>query len=204
MNISRFFWGITNIYLFILRAGVTIYASSGLGPLGPKSCWGNKVIGWFLVKCDVFEKITCFFRNCTRYHAITCNIYIYLTKRRVIVIKFTYKKKGYFYRWVLKRKHIHLQWIYRTALYNSSHIYIYIYLHTLHNIKIDLKTNYILIATTARYLGKRRENSHRDFPMLVQSFNICLTLKPAAHEKKWLSKKAWQGRLLSCFLLYAA
>ena len=40
--------------------------------------------------------------------------------------------------------------------------------------------------------------------MLIQSFNICRDLQPAAHERKQLSKFAWQGRLLSCLLLCAA
>ena len=34
-------------------------------------------------------------------------------------------------------------------------------IHTLYNIRIDLETNFILIATTTRYLGKGPETSHR-------------------------------------------
>ena len=41
-------------------------------------------------------------------------------------------------------------------------------IHTLYNIRIDLETNFILIATTARYFVKRPEKSQRDFPMLIQ------------------------------------
>ena len=50
-------------------------------------------------------------------------------------------------------------------------------IYTLYNIRIDLKTNFISIATTARYLGKRPKKSQRDFPMLIQPFNICSALK---------------------------
>ena len=41
-------------------------------------------------------------------------------------------------------------------------------IYTLYNIRIDLKTNFILMATTARHLVKRPEKSQRDFPMLIQ------------------------------------
>ena len=37
--------GIYHMYIqIILRAGTSIYASSGFGPLGPKPCGGNKII----------------------------------------------------------------------------------------------------------------------------------------------------------------
>ena len=41
-------------------------------------------------------------------------------------------------------------------------------IYTLYNIRIILKTNFNLIATTTRYLVKRPEKSQRDFPMLIQ------------------------------------
>jgi hypothetical protein len=49
-------WYIPYIYILIsyllLRAGTSIYASSGFGPLGPKPCGGNK----FTTRADVQER----------------------------------------------------------------------------------------------------------------------------------------------------
>ena len=150
-----------------MRVLYYIYASSGFGPLGPEPWGGNNVIAWFLVKFEVFENLTCFFPNCTRYHAIT-------------------------YKYIRNNKESDSYNSYIYCGFSKVKENIFIFNGFLYNIRIDLKTNFILNVTTARYLGRRPEKSHRDFPMLIRSFNICRALKPGAHEKKQLRK--WPGK----------
>ena len=85
-----------------------------------KPCGGNNVIAWFLVKFQVFEKLTCFFPNCTRYHAIT---YKYIPNNNE-----SDSYNSYIYCGFSKVKENIFILSGFNAIYNSSHIwYIYIY-----------------------------------------------------------------------------
>ena len=80
-------------------------------------------------------------------------------------------------------------------IYSYIYIYIYSYIYTLYNIRIILKTNFNLIATTTRYLGKGPETSHR---LNANSVLQYLPYLKARHTREEIPGKAVCWAVYSC------